>query len=104
MNAFAGAVNALFADPNLGRDAVFRAGGAGAGIGVRILLRTPDRYTNFSESRLVASSVLIDLRTAEVSSVERGDTITVDAAVFEVRGDPVRDTERLVWTIEARET
>jgi hypothetical protein len=50
MSAFAAAVGALFADPNVGRDAVYIA----------------------------------------------------DGGAFLIQGEPVRDRERLVWTVDLR--
>jgi hypothetical protein len=32
-----------------------------------------------------------------------GDTIEMGASIYEVRSDPVRDADRLIWTAEARE-
>ena len=102
MTAFAAAINTLFADPNLGRDALYRAGGAGPDIPVSVILRAPDRFTSFNQSRFVASTTLIDLRVSDVASPEPGDTIMIDDVAYEVSGDPVRDTDRLTWICEVR--
>ena len=47
MTAFATAIDALFADPNLGLDAVYRAGGADPGVPVRVIIRRPDRIGEY---------------------------------------------------------
>jgi hypothetical protein len=99
---FTAAIDALFADPNLGRDAVYRAGGADPGIPVRVIVRQPDRVGTFGETRIVTETLLIDVRVSEVAAPADGDTIEVDSTVYVIQGAPIRDAERLVWSIEAR--
>jgi|APTNR8051073442_1049403.scaffolds.fasta_scaffold04218_6 hypothetical protein len=98
---FTAAIDALFADPNLGRDAVYRAGGADPGITVRVILRRPDRVGEFGETRIVAETVAIDVRVSEVATPAEGDTFEVDGTVYIIQGEPIRDAEQLVRTIEA---
>lgn len=99
--AFAVALDALFSDPNIGRDAIWRAGGAGPGVVVRVVLRRPDVIASFGETRIVTPAMLADLRVSQAPDIAAGDTLEVDGGVFLVQGEPVRDAERLVWTIEA---
>ena len=100
--AFAAALDALFADPNLGVDAVFRAGGAGPGVPIRVIVRQPDRIGTFGETRIAAATTTVDLRVAEVAAPAAGDTIEVDGTVYTIQGEPVRDAARLLWTAELR--
>ena len=102
MTAFAAAIDVLFADPNLGIDAVYRAGGADPGMPVRVILRRPDRISEFGETRIVTGTVVIDVRVSDVAAPAEGDTIEADGMVCVIQGEPIRDVERLVWTIEAR--
>ena len=81
MSAFAAAVGALFADPNIGRDAVYIADGG---------------------ARLWSETTRVDLRVAEVANPRPGDRIEIDAEAFLIQGEPVRDRERLVWTVDLR--
>ena len=74
MAAFVGLVDRLFADPNLGRDAVYEP----------------------------AEDPPVAVRVIEVASPRPGDRIILDGEAFVVQGEPVRDRERLVWTIEVR--
>ncbi len=101
-DAFATAIDALFADANLGRDATYRAGGADPGITVRAITRRPDRIGEFGETRIVTETLLIDVRVGDVATPADGDTVEVDGTVYVIQGEPIRDAERLVWTIEAR--
>ena len=102
MNAFAAAIDALFSDPNLAIDAVYHAGGADPGVSVRVIVRQPDRVGEFGETRIVAETVMIDVRVSEVATPLDGDNIEGEGAVYVTQGEPIRDAERLVWTVEAR--
>ena len=64
MTAFAAAVGALFADPNIGRDAVYIADG-GAPVLVRVVARRADAITDFGDARLWSETTRIDLRVAQ---------------------------------------
>ncbi len=102
MTIFAAAIDALFADPNLAIDTVYRVGGADAEVPVRAIVRQPDRIGEFGETRVVAETVMIDIRVSEVAAPAEGDTIQVNGTVYVIQGEPIRDAERLVWTIEVR--
>ena len=100
MTAFAGLVDRLFADPNLGRDATWEPA-EGEPISVRVVARRADAVTEFGGAALVGDDAL-DVRVAEVADPRPGDRIVVDGEAFVVQGEPVRDRERLVWTLDAR--
>lgn len=102
-SGFALAVDAMFEDPVLGLDALFRRGGEGAAIPVRVIRRAPDRLSAFNDGRMLTDTIFIDVRRSEVECVQSGDTFEIDGEIFEVRGDPARDSERLIFQCEARE-
>lgn len=99
--AFAAAIDAIFRDRNVAEDALWRAGGAGAGIAVRVTRKSPDEMVGFASSRAVMATVLIDVRAGEVPSPASGDTAEVAGDLFDIIGTPVRDELGLVWTCEA---
>jgi hypothetical protein len=101
MNAIELAIDALFGDPNLGRDAVWRAGGAGDGSAIRVIRKRPDQVVGFGDSRAVMPTVLIDVRRAEVPTPASGDIVEIEGETFAVIAAPTIDTEYLVWTCEA---
>ena len=103
MSAFAAAVSALFADPNVGMDAVYTPEG-GAPVLVRVVARRADTITDFGDARLWSESTRIDLRVAEVANPRPSDRIEIDGDAFLIQGEPVRDRERLVWTVDLRPT
>jgi hypothetical protein len=102
MTVFAAAVDALFADPNIGRDAIWRAGGAGAGVGVRVVFRAPDAITNFDGGRFVATGRFIDVQVSEVATLQPGDTFEINSTVYVVQGEPLADDDKLIWSAEVR--
>ena len=101
MSAFAAAVGALFADPNIGRDAVYTPDG-GAPVLVRAVARRADAISDFGDARLWSETARIDLRVAEVPNPRPGERIDIDGEAFVIQGEPVRDAERLIWTVELR--
>jgi hypothetical protein len=101
MTAFAATVGALFADPNIGRDAVYIADG-GAPVLVRVVARRADAISEFGDARLWSETSRIDLRVAEVANPRPGDRIEIAGDAFLIEGEPVRDRERLVWTVGLR--
>lgn len=104
MTAFAFGVDLLFLDQNLALDALWRAGGAGAGVPVRVIRSAPDDVVEWRESRVRVATVFIDVRVSEVVTLSKGDTFEISGVIYTVNGAPERDTERLVWRAEARET
>ncbi|MGI3212882.1 head-tail joining protein [Roseovarius tibetensis] len=101
MTAVALALDALFADGNVGREAVYTPEG-GAPTLVRVVTRRADDITEFGDARLWSETTRVDLRVVEVPQPRPGDRIEIDAEAFLIQGEPVRDRERLVWTVDLR--
>ncbi len=102
-SAFVPAIDALFADPHIARDAVYVAEGGGPVL-VRVVVRRADAVTDFGDARLWSETTRLDLRVAEVPNPRPGDRIEIDGNAFLIQGEPVRDRERLVWTVDLRPT
>ena len=101
MSVFAAAIDNLFADPNIARDATYIAD-SGAPQLIRVVTRRADDVTSFGEARIWSETTRIDLRVAEVPNPRPGDRIEIDGDAFLIQGEPVRDRERLVWTVDLR--
>jgi len=101
MSTFASAIDALFADPNIGEDALWRAGGVGAGVVVRIIRKSPDRMADFGDSRAVLPAVGIDVRRSQAATITEGDLILIGAETFRIIGEPMGDALGLVSACEA---
>jgi len=103
MTAVAMALDALFADDNIAREAVYTPEG-GAPVLVRAVTRRSDETSGFGDARIWSETTRLDLRVAEVAQPRPGDRIEIDGEAFLIQGEPVRDRERLVWTVELRPT
>ena len=101
MSAFAAAVGTLFADPNIGRDAVYTPEG-GVPVLVRVVARRADAVTDFGDARIWSETTRVDLQVAEVANPRPGDRFEIEGEAFLIQGEPVRDRERLVWTVDLR--
>ena len=69
---------------------------------MRIVARRADAVTDFGDARLWSETTRIDLRVAEVPNPRPGDRIEINGEAFVIQGEPVRDRERLVWTLDLR--
>jgi len=101
MSAFALAVLRLFADPNLARPAVYTPAGGDA-VETRAIRSAPDRATDWSGGRALSQTVVFRVPVAEVPQPRPGDSIEVDGVVRIVQGEPLRDVERLSWSLDTR--
>jgi hypothetical protein len=107
MDAFTAATETLFADPNIARSALWRTGGVGAGVAVRVITKRPDQVAGFGDSRAILPTMLIDVRRSDVPDPATGDTVDIPGSspgtgeLFEIIATPVADSLRLVWTCEA---
>lgn len=96
IEAFASVIDALFADPNLGEDALWKAG-----VTVRIIRKSPERMTEFGESRAVLPTVGIDIRRSQAATINEGDLIVIGAETYRIIGEPMGDALGLVSVCEA---
>ena len=101
MSVFVAAIDNVFCDPNIARDAVYVADG-GTPVLVRVVMRRADDITGFGDARLWSETTRIDLRVAEVPNPRPGERIEISSEAFLIQGEPVRDRERLVWTLDLR--
>lgn len=99
MNAFSVAAGALFADQNIGIDVVYVADGGSASL-VRAIPRRPDELTGFGGARIWSETTRLDVRTNEVLTPRPGDRVEIDGEAFLIQGEPVRDQDRLTWTVD----
>ena len=99
--AFENALEVLFADPNIGVEAIYTSDG-GAPVLVRLVARRADTVSEFGDALLWSETTRIDLRVAEVPNPRPGDRIEIDTEAFLIQGELVRDRERLVWAVDLR--
>ena len=102
MNAFATAMNVIFADANMAVDALWFAGGTGSGVAVRVIRKSPDEITPFGAARIMSDTTVLEARIADLPTPAPGDLIRIGAEDFLIQGEPKLDRERLIWTLNVR--
>jgi len=99
MSAFAAAMDAIFDDANMAAEATWTPQG-GTPLPVRVIRRAPDEVVTFGAARILSDTTLVDVRVSEIPTPKPGDTIIIGPDTFTIQGEPKRDRERLVWTLE----
>jgi len=99
MNAFAAAMDALFADINMAVDAIWYPAG-GAPQPVRVIRKAPDEVTAFGSAQILSDTTLVDVRVSEMPNPKPGDGISIGADNLKIQGEPRRDREGLLWALE----
>lgn len=102
MSAFAAAIARIFADPIMAVDATWLPGGVPPGATIRAIRKAPDHTTSFGGARVWSETVQVDVMVTEVPTPEPGDRVVIAGEMHEVQGEPMRDRERLVWTLDLR--
>jgi hypothetical protein len=96
------------ADQQLNRDTVFAYKGEDGfwgAVPALIILDNPDAEIGFARSKVVSESVVLKVRSSEVPTAAKGDTVTIGAAGFLVTDAPRFDADdvyRLVWVAQAK--
>ena len=101
MSAFQLAVDVLFGNPDLTRQAVYQPA-EGEAFTIRIIARRADTTTDFGDARLWSETSVFDVRVSDVPQPRPGDRLIIGVETFVVQGEPVRDRERLIWTLNTR--
>ncbi|MDB6183040.1 head-tail joining protein [Paracoccus fistulariae] len=102
MLAFETALARVFADPNMAVDAQWLAGGVEPALPIRLIRKAPDEVTGFGGTRVWSETLRADVMIAQVPEPGPGDRVTINDETFEVQGEPLRDRERLIWTLDLR--
>lgn len=100
MSAFDAAMARIYANPALAVGAVWLPGGMSPGRAIRIIRKAPDDLTDYGSARIWSETLRVDVRVAEVATPAPGDAFVIEGERFTVQGEPVRDRERLIWTLE----
>ena len=98
MNAFADAMAALIADPNLGADAVYRQGGTGVPIAVRVLRSSPDRVADAFGTEILSATDILSVAIAVLPDPGAGDSFALGADLLTVTRAE-RDASGTAWRV-----
>jgi len=100
VNAFATAMDRIFSHVDMAVAAVWISGTTSEEHPIRVIRRAPDRVTDFGSARIVSDTTTVDVRVSELADPRPGDLIILGVESFVIQGEPVRDSERLIWTVE----
>ena len=100
MNAFSAAMDRIFGHPDMGTSAVWIAGGTSEERPIRLIRRAPDRITEFGSARILSETLTADIRVSDLPDPRPGDVIVIGTESFAIQGEPIRDRDRLIWTVE----
>lgn len=104
MSIWTDALDAIYADKNVGQAAFWRVGGQGDGSAVLVLFTSPDEVNALGQSQVFSSNTAIKVRRSEVEHPTQGDTVEVGGVTYRLAGEPrLADGRRLEWTCIARE-
>ena len=99
MSAFQEMIDALFSDSALARDVLYTPV-AGTPKTIRAVIKSPDRIVDVHEMAIHTPTLVVDVRVSDVPDPGEGDTLTIGMLIYAVQGEPVRDAENLVWTLD----
>ena len=98
MNAFADAMAALVADPNLGVDAVYRQGGIGPAVAVRVLRSSPDRVADAFGTEILSATDILSVPIAVLPDLAAGDRFALGPDLLTV-SHAERDAAGIAWRV-----
>ena len=102
MTVFAAAMDRIFTHPSMAIAALWMSATTSEERTIRVIRRAPDRITEFGAGRLVSDTTMVDVRVYDLPDPPPGDLIVIGADSFPIQGEPIRDRERLVWTLDLR--
>lgn len=97
MTAFAAALAALAADPNLGTDGTWQRGG-GPLVALRVLRSSPDQLRDAFGTGLIQATDVLTVPIAVLPDVAAGDTFTLGPEVLTVQ-HAERDAAGVAWRV-----
>ena len=100
MDAFAAAMDRIFAHPDMSVSAVWIASGTSEERPIRLIRRAPDRMTEFGSARILSETLIADIRVSNLPDPRPRDLIVIGAESFAIQSEPIRDRDRLIWTVE----
>lgn len=102
MSVFEAALGRIFGNPSMAVEALWISAATSEERTLRLIRQAPDRITEFGAARFVSDTVVVDVRLSELPDPRPGDLIVIGDDSFTVQGEPMRDRERLIWTLDLR--
>lgn len=102
MSVFAAAMDRIFTHAAMAAPALWISATTSEERPIRIIARAPDRITEFGTGRFVSDTMVVDVRLSDLPAPRPGDLIIIGAESHVIQGEPLRDRERLIWTLDLR--
>jgi len=102
MNAFAIAMERIFSHADMSVAAVWISGSTSEERPIRVIRRAPDQITEFGAARILSDTTTVDVRVSDLPDPQPGDLIILGSDSFVIQGEPVRDRDRLIWSLDLR--
>jgi hypothetical protein len=99
MSAFQEMIDALFSNSSLARDVLYTPV-AGTPKTIRAVIKSPDRIVDVRDIAIHTPTLVVDVRVSDVPDPGEGDTLTIGTLTYVVQGEPARDAENLIWTLD----
>jgi hypothetical protein len=98
VTAFDAAMAALIADPHLAVEAIYRAGGNGPPVPLRVLRSSPDRVADAFGTPIPQGSDILVVPVAALPGWAAGDSFTLGSDVLTVQ-HAERDAANVAWRV-----
>jgi hypothetical protein len=98
VSAFEAAMAALIADPHLAVEAIYRAGGTGDPVPLRVLRSSPDRVADAFGTEILATTDILSVAITTLPSLAGGDSFTLGSDVLIVQ-HAERDATGAAWRV-----
>ncbi|MBP9047908.1 MAG: hypothetical protein KBF85_06505 [Tabrizicola sp.] len=99
-DVFAADTAAIFQGP-LAVDATYLPQ-VGLGYDIRCILQDPDQVLDYGSARFASATSVFLVPLAVVEDPVAGDSILIGDVTYVIQGQPLRNSRRLWWRIEAR--
>ena len=102
MTVFATAMDRIYANPSMAAAAVWISATTSEERPIHVIRRAPDRIADFGAGRFVSDTMMVDVRVFDLPDPRPGDLIVIGVDSFTIQGEPVRDREHLIWSLDLR--
>ena len=102
MTVFATAMDRIYTNPSMAVAALWMSAATSEERPIRVIRRAPDRITGFGAGRFVSNTTMVDVRVSDLPDPRSGDLIVIGADSFTIQGEPIRERERLIWSLGLR--
>ena len=102
MTVFTAAMDRIYSNPSMAVAALWMSATTSEERTIRVIRRAPDQITEFGAGRFVSDTTMVDVRLSDLPDPRPGDLIVIGADSFTVQGEPMRDRERLIWSLDLR--